>query len=493
MPVARIPLVVTLSAADSARMLSKDQFMKNCVIDADRNPLSREARYWIRGRGTFQSVYGTANGAGVATAINAWSGMGASYFAVARNVSDVSLDSVLSVYNGSSFSNLGTITGEGAINFISETTISDVPALFFHNGNCAWYYVNGGSLTQVTDSDFPTELGSPLTLTGKSAHLNGRCYVMTTSGRIYGSDINSLSSFDPQNYISASRKPDAGIGIARYKDRIVAFGDLSIEFFTDQGNSSGSQLSRTTDGIIDVGCVNQFSYTEFNDTIAFIGRSASLGFGVYVLDGGSAQKISTPAVDNYLNYKWTANNSAAYGFKLYVIRDNGKNILVVSVAGTLAIVFDADSAMWGWWTFNTNAAIVQTTPWRYTTLMAVDNTSDPIGTVTNTLIQGTTVQTFPNDFGIRTRKTIKRVTIVTDSIANLNDGSDSATLVMHYGDYDSTVTKTISLESARPSAYRCGSGYAVAFTLTMPSGIVGSGLFLPRASALEVEYTVGAA
>jgi hypothetical protein len=176
-------------------------------------------------------------------------------------------------------------------------------------------------LAKVIDADFPGN--NSRTLRGRPVFLDGYCFVMDDTGRIYGSAIDSITSWDG-SYISAQGYPDKGMGLIRYKNGIVAFGKESIEFFRNAGNETGSPLERVQDNIYHIGCITVNANCTVDDTIAWVGNSSIAGVSVYMMDGFTPKKISTPAIEENL-----VNGSGGFVYAS-VVRMVGRTFLLIT-------------------------------------------------------------------------------------------------------------------------------------------------------------------
>lgn len=94
-------------------------------------------------------------------------------------------------------------------------------------------------LAKIIDADFPSETRGPF------VDLDGYLFIADVSGFVWHSDLNSITSWTPTNFIRASIRPDTGVGLFKHKNLIGYFGSLHVEFFYNAGNPSGSVLSRT--------------------------------------------------------------------------------------------------------------------------------------------------------------------------------------------------------------------------------------------------------
>ena len=200
------------------------------------------------------------------------------------------------------------------------------PALavtWMNNGrtSAAGYYATtsggvftGASLTQIA-SNYPTTAGGGSKITtGPIVQMNGTNYVMTTEGTICASGTVStapalfdITTWDTNGIVVASMYPDLGVGLARYKNLIVAFGQSSIEFFQDASQPPpNSPLERVEQAFIKIGCLGPKCYTNIDDTIYWIAYSVDATNGVWRLDGFTPKKISTP----YIDYGIASRNAA---------------------------------------------------------------------------------------------------------------------------------------------------------------------------------------
>lgn len=324
-----VGLMVVGGATGSAA--TKDQRFINCIPEKVTNPYTGAAKFYVSKRPGF-ARYATLKSGHVGNAIKVWSAKG----------SGTSIVSALGNTNSEVFENttsLGSITGK--VVEISETLISTTPYLAFaSDNNTAWYYPDGGAVTQITDADFPGNAGR--TITGGFVFMDGYAFIMDTTGRVYNSDLNSIAAWSSDNYAVAQMYPDAGIGLLRYKNQLVAFGRETTEFFYNAGNETGSPLARTPQAFIRLGCAGPKALTQFEDTVAWVSSSDKNGVGVYVLDGYAPKRISTPTVDTQLQL---SNLSDVY---VTAIRMVGKSFVVVTTTST-TFVYCLEDDSWHEW------------------------------------------------------------------------------------------------------------------------------------------------
>ncbi len=154
------------------------------------------------------------------------------------------------------------------------------------------------SLTQITDGDFPDQLGTPMVCTGRFVQLDFTTYIATTNGYLHNSDQYSISSWNSSGNLQTYAYPDRTIGAIRYKNHIVVFSEDSVEFFNDAGKKPpGSPLERTQQAFIKFGCVDSQCMINVDDNLYWISSSQSATDGLWKLEGYTPVKVSNPNQD----------------------------------------------------------------------------------------------------------------------------------------------------------------------------------------------------
>jgi len=372
----------------------------------------------------------------------------------------------------------GTITGQAA--FITEGTISDVANLFVVNtaGTKGYFGTGGGSLTEITDAQYPAN--NSLVTTGPIVQMDGFAFVMTTVGQLWNSDDNSISLWTPAAYTSVQQKPDAGVGIARYQNSIVAFGSTSTEFFFNAGNQTNSPLSPEAN-YINLGCANQYAFCNIGDSLAWF--STNQGYGIYIMDGRGPKKISTEPIDRILA------GSTASAVRLNPFVSHGKMFLLITAPvapGQLA--YDVASGTWELWWFTgnqvTQSDIVPSSASASSVYVGPSVTSYYATSATG---RTGTFLTAKFDAGTNKRKFLSRIGVLAAM------GSTAATTVSvswSDDDYETFSTdRTVSINATEgANLYRCGAFNARAFKVSVANDSSGR---IARVAALELEYEIG--
>jgi len=255
-----------------------------------------------------------------------------------------------STYGGSTM----TITAGTEPVYIFE--VGDYLVLLDPENNEGWTIHSGTPtvIAQITDVDFPTEQIPALTLAKGGAVLNGKLFVFTTDGDIYGSDINDPTSWNGLNFRNAEVEPDGGIYLGEHHQHIVAIGNRSLEFFYWANNPTGSVISPRTDIDWAIGAVDRYSFWEEADLLFWVGFTASGGVSVYSLQDFTPVKISTYDIDTFLGDAVTTNSAKLLGSGLQV---GGRIYYILTiyylsngnVSPTTTLVYELTSNKWYLW------------------------------------------------------------------------------------------------------------------------------------------------
>lgn len=262
--------------------------------------------------------------------------------------------------------------------------------------------------------------GFPATPLAQVEFFDGYILVPTADGKIYNSALEDPTTWNSTDYIQAQAFPDQLVGIARQSDTLMAFGEMSVEFFFDNaGISPGSFMAKLPQGTLQVGCASADTIATQENFIIWVGRSLTGGFTVQRLDGMSnIKRVSTEVVERFLNAE-ESNITSAWA---YTVRTNGHFFYILTLSNSnRTFVYDIDEDRWTEWQtgstgrfkyigatesgyipyilHETDGTIYKITPTKYT-----DN-GDTIYVY---------IQTAPVDFDTRHRKTFKRLEVFGD-------------------------------------------------------------------------------
>jgi hypothetical protein len=435
----------------------KDQRFINCFSETVTNRFTGQTKIYCVKRPGFAAL-NTPRSGHIGTALLVWTGQGAGTKVMSAfgNTDSNIYDSTTSV---------GAITGKATA--ITETTISDVATLAITStDNTGWYYtVALGVVTKITDADFPGNAG--LTLSGTFAHMDGYAFVMDSTGYIWNSDVNSITSWNPINKIAANSYPDRGVAVVRNRSYIMAFGTESTQFFRNNGNPSGSPLIRIEESTLRQGCVSGDAITTIGNTTFWAGSSPQGGLRVSSFGDGGYKRVSTPAIEGILILAGAANIS------LTSIELNGRSFVVVN-ASSVTFVYGVDEDAWHEWNSTTRL-------W-YKCAGVSSGSNQVFYSVSNTSTSGKVYTINPSDLTYQDDGMAYTARIQTSKMGDSrhrtfwhsielvgDQETSSSTTTIQYTDDDYQTYNTlgtVDLMDERPRITRCGAAVRRAWVIT---------------------------
>jgi hypothetical protein len=344
----RIPLTQPIESRDGT--FNKDSFSSNCVFE--RRDQKRE---FIKRPGLIQTdqVISVTPPAIVKTQgltnFNYQASLGP-FISIFVEIKIAIINNIL-YYN---YSGWQPVTGNTlsnnnsylAASFVKTPAISlNEYSLIFHcNGFSSSIYVWNNS----TPNSIYTEV-TTITNQGQLVYgavcLDNYGFVGTTTNRIYNSDLGMYTTWNPNNYISFNQTNDKLVAIAKHLNYLVAFGANSTVFFYNANNGPYSPLGVAESYTNETGCANGASIVSTDNTVVWIGTSKTNGFSVYLLDGVSPIKISTPSIDRHLETDGVSKVTS------YCYKFNGHTLYVLNLlTSNQTIVYDINEKAWYKWT-----------------------------------------------------------------------------------------------------------------------------------------------
>jgi hypothetical protein len=492
----RIPLVGSLTNRNPNAAIAdtKDQRFVNCFPQMESNSITGKQTVWLNKRqgcwatsvvessatGSYGAVVWTANSAAAAPAVFSFRG------AVSTSTRF--------------FTTLGTQIGSGIPDTngcisIEETDISGTGTLTAMLTDIAststvelWTFAEGGAWAQVTSAPMATT-SNPIT--PAHCHMDGYAFVMREDGRLYHSDVNTVSSWTAANFITANSYADNGVGCARYRNLVVGFGDYSCEFFYNAGNATGSVLSRIENATLRIGAIRNSkargtAIRSIGNTVYWLGVSADSGArAVYRLNGMQPDKVSTPAIDKMLSQGEV--NSILGSFNML-----GQSHIAFGGGTTTAVIFCPDTKFW--WYLTTGGAMQiaaflsasgqigpdDTTSYFTSKAHANVFTIDPNAPLWQDAASSysLTVQTDNMDLGTRKKKFWKSAALIGDEA--------TSTFTLSYSDDDYATSSAALSVAANGKLTRLGSSRRRSWIWQHNASTAA------RVQAMEYEYEEGA-
>lgn len=321
-------------AGTSAQPTSKDARFINCFKRTVVDEATGETRKHLVKRNGFASN-STIRSGHIGNAIRIWSGQGTGTKVITafgnQDSSIYDTGSRLTTDNSDTTIITGKATG------ITETTLSTTPTLAISSSDgTGWYYQNAGTVTKITDAQFPGN--NSKTLAGTFAHMDGWTFILDTNGDLWNSDLNSITSWTANGYVQAGIFPDKGVAALRWKRFILAFGAQSMEFFRNAGNATGSPLSRVEEMAQKVGAISADAIGEIGDNVFFVGPAPEGGLSLFQFNG-ELNRVSTPEIDSLMLLMGNGNISVT------TFRDIGLSFVLVT-GGGLTYAYCIEEKFW---------------------------------------------------------------------------------------------------------------------------------------------------
>ena len=316
-------------------------------------------------------------------------------------------------------------------------------------------------------------------------YLDGYIFVATTSGRIYNSGIENPTIWNALDYLSAEAEPDPIVGIVKHFNYIVVFGAWSTEFFNDASYGTGSPLQRNDSYRLEIGCANGGSIVQIEQAVLWVGKSREHGKSVYIMEGLSPIKVSTPSIERYLNADQN-DDVKAYAFKI-----EGHTFYVMTMhTQNITLVYDVDMKYWYNWTFYDGAAEQYFRPTYFSEFgkayYAINDDNAIIYAMSTTTYSddGATIYcgaTTPIiDSGSNNRKFYRNLEIVGDKVAGTLQVAHSDDDYATWSSY-----RSVDLSAKRAIVYQCGQARRRSWRFLCTDAVP------LRLSAAEIEFDIG--
>jgi hypothetical protein len=194
--------------------------------------------------------------------------------------------------------NLGTITGSGKVSMADN----GLQLCIVVPGSLGYVFTdNPDTLTQITDSDFTSSLGPSQQVVLKDGyfiHYNNNS-AASNFPIFFISNLNDGLTYDALDFGTAEVDPDEITGLHVNRNRLYVGGNVTMEPFQNVGGT-GFPFQRIPGGVIQKGVRAKFTLLEFDNSFLYLGGGLNEQAAIWRFTGSSAQKISTPAIDNVI-------------------------------------------------------------------------------------------------------------------------------------------------------------------------------------------------
>lgn len=365
MPTVSLPLVLSYDtrATLAYAAIAKDQRRVNCYYELPRpmegQPNVEAALVRRPGVTDFGSTYGSAGQTQYLTCPDPTSG----WTTPAAWVFTKDASNVIKAHSASTSISILT-SADYVPRFVDITNVNGTNTAVLQLQNTASpegapsqrvYYSSAiATWTEITDADF-----TALKLRGKMEFRDGYAFIADGNGRVYQPSINSLSAWNPVDYLTRGVTQDPTQGLAMMRGQIIIFGRETAQAFTNQGNATGSVLGRVPFAEHAVGLAGTAgadgTLTGKTHYYARLGNFIFLA-GRY---GGSAPSVNLLAYDghNFVKISRTYEDKILSSTEVYSVNKisfMGKvgiafQLTAPTVAAQKALVFFPDINDWFEW------------------------------------------------------------------------------------------------------------------------------------------------
>lgn len=186
-----------------------------------------------------------------------------------------------------------------------------------------------GVMTQITDVDFTARGASKVRFVD-----NWLLFLEPNSGRFFGADIGSATSFDSLNFATAEASPDNLIGMEVDHRQVLLFGTETVEIWENTG-VSGFPFERVINGFVEIGCFNGDSIAKCDNSVFWLAND----YTVRRLDGVTPVRVSTHGIEKVIQ---ASTISTAQGFSY----SQGGHLFYVLSFNEATVVYDATTQKW---------------------------------------------------------------------------------------------------------------------------------------------------
>jgi len=436
----RVPFVGIINSR-AAAAATKDQRYVNVFVETIENPINKETLFFLRKRPGVVYHSQPSGTTGTGRGIHSWRG---DLYSVIGNA----------VYKNTTY--LGIVSNSSGLVHFTETLPSLAsPLLVLNNGQYLYTIDTSGTLTQVTDADYPSTNN-----TGQVVFLDTYTIVAQTNGRIWNSAVNDPTSWGSADYLNAQSFPDELVAIARQNNLVVALGKSSTEFFYNAGNASpGSFMASLEQGLLQVGCASENSVVQRENFLVWVSGSDTGGYSVYLLDGvTNARKISTDPLEQILNAEGTSISTAG----AFSLRIAGHFFYILTLTSqNRTFVYDYEQDFWTEWSTGSSGKFDYVAAAEHNnTVYLQHNTNGKIYTFSPTTYQDDSATIYVSlvtakmDFNWRNRKFYHSLELIGDK------ESSTCNVDVQYSDDDYnnfSTARSVDMSSSRPILFRLGS------------------------------------
>lgn len=193
------------------------------------------------------------------------------------------------------------------------------------------------TVTEIVDPDLGGQTTSCCSINGYTI------FTLPNTDIFKWSAVGDDTAIDALDFATAATKADFNVCARVASKALWIFGTNTIEFWYDSGDPLQAFQAYNVPAI-EIGCASRDSVVLADTGFVWVGRDGrSGGAGVYRAAGFQATKISTPAVDRYLENYDDLSLARAFAFQF-----QGHLFYVLTLPDTVTLYYDLAAANWGY-------------------------------------------------------------------------------------------------------------------------------------------------
>jgi hypothetical protein len=184
------------------------------------------------------------------------------------------------------------VTEIGTVGLSSRIDMANnITTIVVVNEPDAYYYdTTTSTFGQITDPDFTSRGASDVEFLD-----NYLLFTEPDSGRFFGSDVGSATSFDSLNFATAEGSPDKLRGLKVDHRQVLLLGEKTIEIWELVGGG-GFPFARAANGFVEQGCFNASMAAKQDNSVFWLAQD----YTVRRLDGITPVRISQTGIEQAL-------------------------------------------------------------------------------------------------------------------------------------------------------------------------------------------------
>jgi hypothetical protein len=191
---------------------------------------------------------------------------------------------------------LGDIGTPGRVDMASNITTVVVV-----NSPHAFYYdTTTSTFGEITDPDFTSRGALDVEFLD-----NFLLFVEPDSGRFFGSNVGSATSFDSLSFATAEASPDNLVGLKVDHRQVLLLGEKTVEIWELAGGG-GFPFARAANGFVEQGCFNGQTAAKIDNSVIWLAED----YTIRRLEGITPVKVSQAGIEQALGQVTIASGKA---------------------------------------------------------------------------------------------------------------------------------------------------------------------------------------